>query len=352
MPIKKWGKIEGLSQYMDFVMSKKIANMSIDMNTVRVLCKINENKGKQCLYKKQPKSVVSNCLEKAIEEFVFDTYIEDFNIDNNSKLRDLIRNIITPTSREDIGVLEFRDVIKTINTAYEDMEISSQTILQLHGYLHRYSVTRGGRYRSSCLDKSENDNLAINNNIEQKVEELCKRYNELIKDDEIEPLVIIAIFIMDFIRIKPFEDDNTKMYKILTLLLLNKNGYEVGRFTSLGNIYDNNSKIYFKTLYLKNSLDSEYYNINKWLSYILGIILNSYESLSKDLKITIDKKETKTKRIEKVINSTLGYFTKDDIKLQCPDIPEPTINRVFDNLRRDGKIEVIAKGRSAKWKKK
>ena len=63
------------------------------------------------------------------------------------------------------------------------------------------------------------------------------------------------------------------------------------------------------------------------------------------------KKETKTKRIEKIINSTLGYFTKEDIRELCPDIPEPTINRVFNNLRKDGKIEVVARGRSAKWKR-
>ncbi len=70
------------------------------------------------------------------------------------------------------------------------------------------------------------------------------------------------------------------------------------------------------------------------------------------MNLTGDKKETKTRRIEKVINSTLGYFTKDDVRNQCPDIAEPTINRVFNNLRKNGKIEVVAKGRSAKWKAK
>ena len=93
-------------------------------------------------------------------------------------------------------------------------------------------------------------------------------------------------------------------------------------------------------------------SIKKWVEYFLSFVEKSYEDLSDEMNLAVNKKETKTRRIEKIINSTLGYFTKDDIRNQCPDIPEPTINRVFNNLRKSGKIEVVAKGRSAKWKKK
>lgn len=84
----------------------------------------------------------------------------------------------------------------------------------------------------------------------------------------------------------------------------------------------------------------------------LETILTAYEKLDDSLNISDKKRQTKTSRIEKIINSTLGYFTKEDIRDLCPDIPEPTINRVFNNLRKQDKIEVVARGRSAKWKKK
>ena len=188
--------------------------------------------------------------------------------------------------------------------------------------------------------------------IERDIEVLCNNYYELIEDDKIEPLIVIASFIIDFLRIWPFQEDNVKMAKILTLLLLNNNNYEVGRFTSLGRIYEDDRIMYFRSIFNKSvDLDTGCYNLNKWLDYFLDFILLSYEGLSEKLNLNNDKRETKTKRIEKIVNSTLGYFTKDDIRAQCPDIPEPTINRVFNNLRKNGKIEVIAKGRSAKWKK-
>lgn len=345
---------------MDYTMSETLSSMTVEMNIVRKLCKINEYKGEQILYNKQPKALLSNITDSAISSFVFDSYSDVF-YNNEDKLMNLINNKEAPKSRGDIGVVEFRDVIKTVNSAYDDIRLCSQTILELHGYLHRYSLVRGGRYRNEEYSGLNNfddieHNIMNQSNMEQIIERdievLCNNYYELIEDDKIEPLIVIASFIIDFLRIWPFQEDNVKMAKILTLLLLNNNNYEVGRFTSLGRIYEDDRIMYFRSIFNKRvDLDTRCYNLNKWLDYFLDFILLSYEGLSEKLNLNNDKRETKTKRIEKIVNSTLGYFTKDDIRAQCPDIPEPTINRVFNNLRKNGKIEVIAKGRSAKWKK-
>lgn len=345
---------------MEYTMGTKLANISVDMNNVKKLCKINEYKGEQIVYKKQPKNVVTSMTDDAILKFVYDTYIDSF-LGGQENLVKLIHNEITPQSRDEIGVVEFRDVIKTINSAFEDIQICSQTILELHGYLHRYSLIRGGRYRNEAIGFIDfgkpNDDFNnvhdIEKNIEYKMESLCEKYYKFLEENKIQDLIIIASFIMDFMLIAPFKENNLAMSKILTLLLLNKSGYEIGRFTSLGNLYNDENYSYFKTLFSKQGdLERESYNMNKWLDYFLSIVLSAYEDLSEEMNLTGIKKETKTRRIEKVINSTLGYFTKDDVRNQCPDIPEPTINRVFNNLRKSGKIEVVAKGRSAKWKKR
>lgn len=308
--------------------------------------------------------MVSTTTEEAITKFVYDTHIDNF-MGGEENLIKLINNEITPQSREEIAVVEFRDVIKTVNSAYEDIKINSQTILELHGYLHRYSLVRGGRYRNEDINFynmernnlveniQTNSNLNMEECLEKEVEYICDTYYKLIEEDKIQELIIIAAFIRDFISISPFKEDNIKMAKILTLLLLNKSGYEVGRFTSLGKLYDDSNQLLFRKLIsTKDDFESESNDIKKWVEYFLSFVEKSYEDLSDEMNLAVNKKETKTRRIEKIINSTLGYFTKDDIRNQCPDIPEPTINRVFNNLRKSGKIEVVAKGRSAKWKKK
>ena len=349
---------------MAYIIGKKLANISWDMNIIKTLCKINEYKGEQIIYKKQSKNMVSTITEEAITKFVYDTHIDNF-MGGEENLIKLINNEITPQSREEIAVVEFRDVIKTVNSAYEDIKINSQTILELHGYLHRYSLVRGGRYRNEDINFynmernnlveniQTNSNLNMEECLEKEVEYICDTYYKLIEEDKIQELIIIAAFIRDFISIWPFKEDNIKMAKILTLLLLNKSGYEVGRFTSLGKLYDDSNQLLFRKLIsTKDDFESESNDIKKWVEYFLSFVEKSYEDLSDEMNLAVNKKETKTRRIEKIINSTLGYFTKDDIRNQCPDIPEPTINRVFNNLRKSGKIEVVAKGRSAKWKKK
>ena len=349
---------------MEYIMGKKLTNISWDMNIIKTLCKINEYKGEQIIYKKQSKNMVSTTTEEAITKFVYDTHIDNF-MGGEENLIKLINNEITPQSREEIAVVEFRDVIKTVNSAYEDIKINSQTILELHGYLHRYSLVRGGRYRNEDINFynmernnlveniQTNSNLNMEECLEKEVEYICDTYYKLIEEDKIQELIIIAAFIRDFISISPFKEDNIKMAKILTLLLLNKSGYEVGRFTSLGKLYDDsNQSLFRKLISTKDDFERESNDIKKWVEYFLSFVEKSYEDLSDEMNLAVNKKETKTRRIEKIINSTLGYFTKDDIRNQCPDIPEPTINRVFNNLRKSGKIEVVAKGRSAKWKKK
>ena len=349
---------------MEYIMGKKLANISWDMNIIKTLCKINEYKGEQIIYKKQSKNMVSTITEEAITKFVYDTHVDNL-MGGEENLIKLINNEITPQSREEIAVVEFRDVIKTVNSAYEDIKINSQTILELHGYLHRYSLIRGGRYRNEDINFynmernnlveniQTNSNLNMEECLEKEVEYICDTYYKLIEEDKIQELIIIAAFIRDFISIWPFKEDNIKMAKILTLLLLNKSGYEVGRFTSLGKLYDDsNQPLFRKLISTKDDFESESNDIKKWVEYFLSFVEKSYEDLSDEMNLAVNKKETKTRRIEKIINSTLGYFTKDDIRNQCPDIPEPTINRVFNNLRKSGKIEVVAKGRSAKWKKK
>ena len=216
---------------MEYIMGKKLANISWDMNIIKTLCKINEYKGEQIIYKKQSKNMVSTTTEEAITKFVYDTHIDNF-MGGEENLIKLINNEITPQSREEIAVVEFRDVIKTVNSAYEDIKINSQTILELHGYLHRYSLVRGGRYRNEDINFynmernnlveniQTNSNLNMEECLEKEVEYICDTYYKLIEEDKIQELIIIAAFIRDFISISPFKEDNIKMAKILTLLLL------------------------------------------------------------------------------------------------------------------------------------
>ncbi|WP_253199668.1 hypothetical protein [Clostridium gasigenes] len=93
------------------------------------------------------------------------------------------------------------------------------------------------------------------------------------------------------------------------------------------------------------------HNFEIWLEYFLGIILRAYKELEERVGHVTNTRGSKSERIGKAIDGKLGYFTKEEIKDMCTDSAQATINRVFDKLKLEGKIQVVGKGRSSKWKK-
>lgn len=323
---------------MDFLDKDTLANARVSMNVVRTLSKINEYKGRQTVYKKQNKDDLEELTKTSLVQCALSTHIGAHLKETDLDVEKLVNGDKIPESEEEWSVVEYRDLVKTINSAYQTMSLNSQLISELHGYLYKYSNNRGGLYRD---------------NREARVQQLCDFYHEILESDEVDVLILISTTVLEFILMEPFDKGNIKMARVLMLLTLNQNGYEVGRYISLGRIFDESSIEYIERIKnLKFGLGMGKYDLNSWLEYFLDGILTGYENLNESLDFKEKEKVTKTVRIETYINSTLGYFTKQDIKDLCPDIPDPTINRVFNNLRREEKIEVIARGRNAKWRKK
>lgn len=170
-------------------------------------------------------------------------------------------------------------------------------IFEFYGYLYKFLFIRGGSY------KLDNDFIEYNlkfsefisidlsvNKVEKVIEEICEVYNILIEEDEIDILILIFVFVLDFILIYLFKEGNIKMVRVFILLLLNKNGYEVGRYISLGKIFDDSLYEYYSNLnYLKVLIGSEKVDMNVWIEYFLEMILIVYEKLDDSLNI-FDKK--------------------------------------------------------------
>ncbi|WP_250857815.1 hypothetical protein [Oceanirhabdus seepicola] len=115
---------------------------------------------------------------------------------------------------------------------------------------------------------------------------------------------------------------------------------------------DDSKETYYEALNKSSMLWHDgSHNFNIWLEYFLGVMIRAYKELENRVGIIIKTKGSKSHRVEKAIEGILGYFTKEEIRNICPDIGESTINRVFNKLKQEGKIDVVGKGRSAKWKK-
>lgn len=346
---------------MKSIEKNKLKELAMPMNIVRLISSINEYKGKQDLYKQQSPQILNTLKEVSVIQSTESSNRIEGIYTSNKRLSELMSNKVEPKDRSESEIAGYRDVLNTVHSAYDAIPITSSVMLQLHRDLYKFTPGSGGRYKSSnnIIEETLPDGSKY---IRFKpvdvfytstyMEELCNLYNDEISKEQVEPLVLIGAFVLDFLCIHPFNDGNGRMSRLLTLLLLYKNGYEVGRFISIEKIIEDSKETYYEALNKSSMLWHDgRHNIYIWLEYFLGVILKSYKEFEERVGIIDSTKGSKSDRVEKAIEGILGYFTKDEIRKMCPDIGEATINRVFDKLKKENKIESVGKGRGTKWKK-
>lgn len=346
---------------MNSFFNSKLNNMHIPMNIIRLLGKINEYKGKQHLYSQQSPQILESLKNVAIiESTKASNEIEGITI-KYKRLEDIINKgkPVNLENRSEGEIMGYKEVLELIHTSAENIPLSSNVVLQLHRELYKFIATEGGSWKNSdnfIQETLPNGNKAIRFKpvdafkTPDAMEELFALLNESIKADDIDPLILIGAFILDFLCIHPFNDGNGRMARLLTLLLLYKFGYEVGRFISLEKIIERNKEEYYNTLYKSSQKWHEgEHDLIPWLEYLLGVIIFAYKEFEVRVGNIEDSKGSKGDRVENSINHIIGAFTKEDIRKSCPDVGESTINRVLSKLKEEKKIQVTGKGRNAKW---
>ncbi len=159
------------------------------------------------------------------------------------------------------------------------------------------------------------------------------------KSDVIE-LILIPIFILDFLCVHPFNDGNGRMSRLLTLLLLYKHGYHVGRYISIEKIIEETKSQYYSSLQESSvNWHNEKNNPTAFIKYMLGVILKAYRDFETRAMVLTDKKLKAEGQIEKVIGTRVGKFYKRDLIELCPNLSEVTIERCLKSLLDQNKIE-------------
>lgn len=339
----------------------RLNELVLPMKIVRMLTVINEYKGRQDLYKKQSPQMLDTLKEVAVVQSAESSNRIEGIYTSNKRLKEIMDNKIEPRDRSENEIAGYRDVLNTIHSSFEAIPVRSSVLLQLHRDLYGFSSAKGGNYKNTenVIEEVLPDGTKYVRfkpvdafSTPGYMERLCESYRKEIGKEEVEPLVLIAAFILDFLCIHPFNDGNGRMSRLLTLMLLYQNGFEVGRFISLEKIIEDSKDTYYEALNKSSMLwhDGKN-NLLIWLEYFLGVILKAYKELEERVGCVENTKGGKSDRVERAIEGKLGYFTKSEIRDICPDIGESTINRVFDKLKSQGLIESVGRGRNSRWKK-
>ena len=180
----------------------------------------------------------------------------------------------------------------------------------------------------------------------EAVDSLCRAYEEAVGKGDMDPLLLIPMFILDFLCIHPFNDGNGRMSRLLTLLLLYRAGYIVGKYISIEKLIEESKETYYEVLQQSSHRWHEEANdYAPFVRYTLGVVAAAYRNFSARVQVLAVSGMSKPDRIREIIKGTLGKVTKAEIIQQCPDISKITIQRTLADLQKSGEILKLSGGR-------
>lgn len=145
-------------------------------------------------------------------------------------------------------------------------------------------------------------------------------------------------------------DGNGRMSRLLTLLLLYRAGYIVGKYISIERLIETSKDTYYEAL--QSSSQGWHENENTYMEfaqYTLGIVVNAYKEFSSHVKLLSNRNLSKPDRIRVLIQETIGTITKSEIMEKCPDISQVTVQRALAELINNSEIVKIGGGRYTKY---
>lgn len=187
-----------------------------DSEILGLIAAIYRYAGKQELYLKQKPKELEKLVEIAkIQSTKASNAIEGI-VTTNTRIRQLVEEKTTPRNRDEQEIAGYRDVLNAIHESFDAIPLTKNYILQLHKILYSHMNNPLAPFETlGALDR------------------ICEEYNLVIGNFEVEPLIVIPIFIHDFLYIHPYNDGNGRMSRLLTTLLLYRSGFYVGKFISL-----------------------------------------------------------------------------------------------------------------------
>jgi Fic family protein len=346
---------------MNSFSSAFLPDLKIPQRIITMIRKLGENKGRQELYKKQAPEMLENLRHVALIESTESSNRIEGVVADHKRLRAIVEEKAKPANRSEAEIAGYRDVLNTIHQSHEHVPFTERVVLQLHRDLMKYAGVHGGVWKATQNEITETlpggkkrlRFMPVAPHLtEEAMRTLHGRYADVERAGDLDPLLLIPFYVLDFLCIHPFLDGNGRMARLLALLLLYQNGYEVGRYVSLERIIEQTKESYYDTLYKSSQGWHEgMHDVLPWTEYFLSTVLAAYGEFENRFGKVSKGRGSKTDMIRNAVNGFIADFTITEVERACPKVSRDMIRHVLGQLREEGIIVPLGKGRGAKWRK-
>ena len=336
-----------------------LKNKTWDNEVINYLSLVHEYKGKQSLYIQQKPSELERLVEIAkVQSTEASNSIEGIRT-TETRLRQLMSEKTSPRNRDEKEIAGYRDALNIVHENFDYIPLTPNYILQLHKVLlsHTDSAFDGSfknvqNYISATDNKGNRFTLftpMAPYETPEAMQEICDEYNRAIGEGRVDPLLIIPVFIHDFLCIHPFVDGNGRMSRLLTTLLLYRAGFEIGKYISLEAKIAKTKEAYYASLE-DSQIDwhEQQDDPTAFVKYLLSTIIAAYRDLDERIQIV---SSTSLDTVKNAIDNKLGKFTKRDILELCPSLSASTVERHLKKLTAEGYISKYGAGKNTFYAK-
>jgi Fic family protein len=280
-------------------------------------------------------------------------------VTSDQRINEIVNRNSAPRNHNEAEIAGYRDALALVHGSHRKLNFIERDVLLLHKIMLSYTAAEGGRYKKSNnlimeISASGARNVRFTptpaHRTAYAMRQLTLAYTDAQSSYGINQLLLIPCAILDFLCIHPFSDGNGRISRLLSLLLLYKNGFDIGRYVSLEEQINRQKDKYYRAL--KDSSDGWHENRNSYFPFIENFVtalLSCYKELDKRFSTVHSGKVKKHERIEAIALNSLLPISKSEICYILPDISPTTVEATLGKMVRNGIIEKIGSARNTKY---
>ena len=281
-------------------------------------------------------------------------------ITTDARIKEIVNGNSAPLNHNEMEIAGYRNSLDEIHSSYDQMAVNEQTICHLHEVMTEVAgYELAGKYKVEDNIITEEDAYGRRrlrfapvsaSQTSEAMEQLILAYIEARDNPRINNLLLIPCVVLDFLCIHPFADGNGRVSRLLTLLLMYKSGFNIGKYVSFEEQINLSKDYYYESL--QDSSKGWHTNENSYIEFMknfLSTLYKCYKELDKRFSTINGKKLKKSERIEQTVLNSILPISKTEICDFLPDVSPSTVESVLSKMVKEGSIKKLGVGRLTKY---
>lgn len=281
-------------------------------------------------------------------------------VTTDARIKQIVSGDSAPLNHNEREIAGYRDALDEIHSQHDQMSFNESMIL----HIHRVMTGMAGYELSGQYKKEDNLIMEIDENGRRKIrftpvsaaetedamQQLILAYMDARDNPKVNKLLLIPCVILDFLCIHPFSDGNGRVSRLLSLFLLYKSGYDVGKYVSFEEQINDSKDFYYAAL--QASSVGWHTNENSYFEFMknfLSMLYRCYKELDKRFSTVNGKRLNKTERVEQTVLNSVIPVTKSYICDVLLDVSPSTVEAVLGKMVKTGSIVKIGQSRATKY---